>query len=142
MINPMFFLTKDYDYLTQTFKDVNSDIKKLNGKIAGKEKKKKKSKQGKALIEKSKQERVLLVIYRDTLGDIIKAKEKYKSCSGIMTNQLIDRLKLLGGSVMAGNNGIVPEFTQIANYLNSIKVLPTAELKKMIAAMKIYLGNK
>ena len=92
----MFFLTKDYDYLTQTFKDVNSDIKKLNGKIAGKEKKKNNSKQDKALIEKSKQERVLLVIYRDTLGDIIKAKEKYKLCSGIMTNQLIDRLKLLG----------------------------------------------
>ena len=138
----MFFLTKDYDYLTQTFKDVNSDIKKLNGKIAWKEKKKNKSNQDKALIEKSKQERVLLVTYRDTLGDIIKAKEKYKLCSGIMTNQLIDRLKLLGGSIMAGNNGVVPEFTQIANYLNSIKVLPTAELKKMIAAMKIYLGNK
>ena len=26
-------------------------------------------------------------------------------------NQLIDRLKLLGGSIMAGNNGVVPEFT-------------------------------
>ena len=41
-----------------------------------------------------------------------------------------------------GNNGVVPEFAQIANYLNSIKVLPTAELKKMMAAMKKYLGMK
>ena len=41
-----------------------------------------------------------------------------------------------------GNNGVVPEFAQIANYLNSIKVLPTAELKKMVAAMKKYLGMK
>ena len=57
-------------------------------------------------------------------------------------NQLIDRLKLLGGSIMAGNNGVVPEFTQIANYLNLIKVLPTTELKKMIAAIKKYLGMK
>ena len=55
-------------------------------------------------------------------------------------NQLIDRLKLLGGSIMAGNNGVVPEFTQIAKYLNSIKVLPTKELNKMMKTMKIYLG--
>ena len=57
-------------------------------------------------------------------------------------NQLIDRLKLLGGSIMAGNNGVVPEFTQIANYLNSIKVLPKKELDKMMKTMKIYLGIK
>ena len=54
--------------------------------------------------------------------------------------QLIKRLKLLGGSIMAGNNGVVPEFTQIANYLNSIKVLPTKKLNKMLKTMKIYLG--
>lgn len=30
------------------------------------------------------------------------------------SNQLIDRLKLLGGSIMGGNNGVVLEFTQIA----------------------------
>ena len=57
-------------------------------------------------------------------------------------NQLIDRLKLLGGSIMAGNNVVVPEFTQIANHLNSIKVLPTTELKKMMEEMKKYLGKK
>ena len=43
---------------------------------------------------------------------------------------------------MAGNNGVLPEFTQIANYLNSIKVLPTKELNKMLKTMKIYLGKK
>ena len=58
------------------------------------------------------------------------------------SNQLINRLKQLDGSIMAGNNGFVPEFTQIANYVNSIKDLPTAELKKMMAAMKKYLGMK
>lgn len=41
---------------------------------------------------------------------------------------------------MAGNNGVVPEFTQIARYLNSIKILPTEELNKMMKTMKIYLG--
>ena len=87
-------------------------------------------------------ERDLLVIYKDTIGDIMKAKGKYKTGKGINPNQLIDRLKLLGGSIMAGNNGVVPEFTQIARYLNSIKVLPTEELNKMMKTMKIYLGMK
>ena len=57
-------------------------------------------------------------------------------------HQLINRLKLLGGSIMAGNNGVVPEFTQIARYLNSIKVLPKKELDKMMKTMKMYLGIK
>ena len=82
----------------------------------------------------------MLVTYKDTLSDLIKARKTYKTGTGIYTNQLIDRLKLLGGSIMAGNNGVVPEFTQIANYLNSIKVLPTKELNKMMKKMKIYLG--
>ena len=43
---------------------------------------------------------------------------------------------------MAGNNVVVQEFTQIANHLNSIKVLPTTELKKMMEEMKKYLGKK
>lgn len=43
---------------------------------------------------------------------------------------------------MAGNNGVVPEFTQIERYLNSMKVLPTEELNKMMKTMKIYLGMK
>lgn len=87
-------------------------------------------------------ERDLLVIYKDTIGDIMKAKGKYKTGKGINPNQLIDRVKLLGGSIMAGNNGVVPEFTQIERYLNSIKVLPTEELNKMMKTMKIYLGMK
>ena len=138
--NPNDFLKEDMDYLESYYKDTNEDVKKANGKIAGKGKKKKKTQQDINYIEKLKEDRDLLVTYKDTLGDLIKAKKTYKTGTGIYTNQLIDRLKLLGGSIMAGNNGVVPEFTQIANYLNLIKVLPTKELNKMMKKMKIYLG--
>lgn len=59
---------------------------------------------------------------------------QYRVGQGIVSssNQLINRLKLLGGSLMAGNNGVVPEFIQITKYLNSIGVLPTNELRKMM----------
>lgn len=94
----------------------------------------------KKIFKKKEEERDLLVTYNDTLSDLIKARKTYKTGTGIYTNQLIDRLKLLGGSIMAGNNGVVPQFTQIAKYLNSIKVLPTKELNKMMKKMKIYPG--
>ena len=138
--NPNDFLKKDMDYLESYYKDAYGDIKKMNGQIAGKGKKKNKTQQDKDYIEKLKEDRDLLVTYKDTLDDLIKARKTYKNATGIYTNQLIDRLKLLGGSIMAGNNGVVPEFTQIAKYLNSIKVLPTKELNKMMKKMKIYLG--
>lgn len=113
----------------------------MNGQIAGKGKKKNKTQQDKENIKKKKEEeRDLLVTYNDTLSDLIKARKTYKTGTGIYTNQLIDRLKLLGGSIMAENNGVVPQFTQIAKYLNSIKVLPTKELNKMMKKMKIYPG--
>ena len=65
---------------------------------------------------------------------------QYKIGQGFKnTNQLIDRVKLLGGSIMAGNNGVIPEFTQISNYLNTVGVLPTNELNKMMKTVKMYL---
>ncbi|CAH3034786.1 unnamed protein product, partial [Porites lobata] len=39
--------------------------------------------------------------------------------------QLNDRLELLGGSILAGNNGVIPEFSQIAHLLNQMKALAT-----------------
>ena len=78
----------------------------MNGQIAGKGKKKKKTQQDKDYIEKLKEERDLLVTYKDTLDDLIKARKTYKNGTGIYTNQLIDRLKLLGGSIIAGNNDL------------------------------------
>ena len=37
--------------------------------------------------------------------------------------QLIDRLELLSGSILAGNNGVIQEFSQIAHLLNQMKVI-------------------
>lgn len=40
---------------------------------------------------------------------------------------------------MAGNNGVIPEFTQISNYLNTTGVLPKNERHKMMKTVKMYL---
>lgn len=38
-------------------------------------------------------------------------------------HQLLDRFELLGGSILAGNNGVIPEFSQIAHLLNQMTVI-------------------
>lgn len=80
--------------------------------------------------------------YLELIKNIKKLPRYTKIGQGLYPHNLIHRLKLLGGSIMARNNSVVLEFTQIARYLNSIKVLPKKELDKMIKTMKIYLGIK
>ena len=61
---------------------------------------------------------------------------KTKSGSGIVyfnnPHQLLDRLELLGGSILAGNNGVIPEFSQIAHLLNQMKVISKKQLNDLL----------
>ena len=50
--------------------------------------------------------------------------------------QLLHRLELLGGSIMAGNNGAINEFSQIAHLLNKMKVISNKQLNNLL---KTYL---
>ena len=65
---------------------------------------------------------------------------KTKSGSGIVylnnPHQLLDRLELLGGSILAGNNGVINEFSQIAHLLNQMKVISNKQLNNLL---KTYL---
>ena len=61
---------------------------------------------------------------------------KIKSGSGMIyfnnPHQLLDRLELLGGSILAGNNGVIPEFSQIAHLLNQMKVISKKQLNDLL----------
>ena len=63
-------------------------------------------------------------------------KLKTKTGSGIFyfnnPHQLLDRLELLGGSILAGNNRVIPEFSQIAHLLNQIKVITQKQLNDLL----------
>ena len=67
---------------------------------------------------------------------------KTKSGGGIYyfnPHQLLDRLELLGGSILAGNNGVIPEFSQIAHLLNQMKVISNKQLNNLLQS---YVGFK
>ena len=61
---------------------------------------------------------------------------KTKSGSGMIyynnPHQLLNRLELLGGSILAGNNGVINEFSQIAHLLNQMKVISKKQLNDLI----------
>ena len=76
----------------------------------------------------------VLSIYATNLNNL--KYYKTKSGSGFVyfnnPNQLLDRLELLGGSILAGNNGVIPEFSQIAHLLNKMKVISKKQLNKLL----------
>ena len=53
--------------------------------------------------------------------------------------QLLDRLELLVGSLLAGNNGVKQEFSQIAYLLHQMKVITKKQLNDLL---KKYILNK
>ena len=75
--------------------------------------------------------------------NLVKIYHEGKSGSGILhfnnPYQLLDRLELLGGSILAGNNGVIPEFSQIAHLLNQMKVITKKQLNVL---PKKYLSIK
>ena len=75
-----------------------------------------------------------LIKYKNTMKDYFRSL-KYKVGEGIYFNnphQLLDRLELLGGSILAGNNGVIPEFSQIAHLLNQMKVISKKQLNDLL----------
>ena len=66
-----------------------------------------------------------------------------KTCTGILQFnnplQLLDRLELLSGWILAGNNGVIQEFSQIAHLLNQMKVITKKQLNDLL---KKFILNK
>ena len=66
---------------------------------------------------------------------IHRIKNYRKIGSGVVYNNaadLLDRLELLGGSILAGSNGAKNEFSQIVHTLNKLGVLNNNQLKDLL----------
>ena len=68
---------------------------------------------------------------------IHRTSDKYKKIgSGVVyynnPADLLDRLELLGGSILAGNNGVRNEFSKIAHTLNKLGILNNNQLSSLI----------
>ena len=80
--------------------------------------------------------------YYNILGEYVNNMNKLENISrkkegkGIIhfnnPQQLVSRLELLAGSIIAGNNGVKQEFTQIAHLLHQLKIITKKTLNNLL----------
>ena len=83
----------------------------------------------------------ILEIYNYNLNQLRSFKEETGTGIIHFNNplQLLDRLELLIGSILAGNSGVLQEFSQIAHLLHQMKVITKKQLNDLL---KKYILNK
>ena len=131
---PNSFFEINPEDLDLTLEELKGNIKQLNGEISGRKKAKNPSPLYETETEIKKMQKGTLMKYRNTMKDYLRSLN-YKVGEGIYFNnphQLLDRLELLGGSILAGNNGVIPEFSQIAHLLNQMKVISKKQLNDLL----------
>ena len=79
-----------------------------------------------------------LAIYVANMREVDAYKEITGTGLTLFNNpqQLVSRLELLAGSIIAGNNGAKQEFSQIAHLLHQLKVINKKTLNNLL---KIYI---
>ena len=141
---PSEYFKEDVSTINKVIDDVNEDLEELstrlkntadfvrdaNGYVLAQPKSKKPREETLDYIKNYN----ILSIYATNLSNL--KYYKTKSGSGIVyfnnPHQLLNRLELLGGSILAGNNGVIPEFSQIAHLLNQMKVITKKQLNDLL----------
>ena len=132
---PNDFFDTDTRRLREIRDEVKNDIKTFTGRIAGLNKKKQKTEYENLEIGMTQMQKDLLHKYKNIL-ELYLGSLEYQMGEGMIyfnnPHQLLDRLELLGGSILAGNNGVIPEFSQIAHLLNQMKVISKKQLNDLL----------
>lgn len=117
----------------------NKVIRSVNGEVNGLNRKKNKTKEEEKNIREKTKSKEVLIEYKKVVQAHITALH-FKHGSGVYFNnphQLLNRLELLAGSILAGNNGVIPEFSQLIHFLNQINVISKKQLNDLL---KNYLN--
>ena len=141
---PSEYFKEDVSTINKVIDDVNEDLKDLsvilkntadfvrdaNGYVLAQPKSKKPREETLDYIKNFN----ILSIYATNLSNL--KYYKTKSGSGMIyfnnPQELLKRLELLGGSILAGNNGVIPEFSQIAHLLNQMGVVSKKQLNDLL----------
>ena len=129
-----FFETNPKD-LKENLEELKYEIKQLTAEINGRNRTINPSQSYLEKTENIQNEKETIIKYRNTIKDYL-SSIKYKVGKGIVyfndPHQLLQRLELLGGSILAGNNGVIPEFSKIAHLLNQMKVISRKQLNDLL----------
>ena len=149
LIRPKNFFDTNPNHLKQIYNEIGDLLKEKRNYLAKISKQYRKEdeedeedEEKEEEIEGYKRYLAMLNKYNNILG-LYLTSIGYKMGQGMIyynnPHQLLDRLELLGGSILAGNNGVIPEFSQIAHLLNQMKVISKKQLNDLL---KSYITIK
>ena len=134
---PMNLYKYDNQAIDNYFGILKYKIKQLSGLINGRSNKEDADANYITETENLKYEKDTLKKYSKTIKDYLTSRdyvvgEGIRSSLYLSPQELLKRLKLLSGSLAAGNNGIIPEYIQIAHRLGDLGVFTNKQLNTLL----------
>ena len=132
-IRPNYFYDADIKKLKNDLVRVGNHIKSLNGQINGRKNKNNPDSDYISETNRKEAQKGTLMKYQNIMNDYF-TSFKYKVGQGLYFSpqELLKRFELLGGSLIAGNNGVLPEYIQIAHRLRDLGIITNNQLNKLL----------
>ena len=130
---PNELLDKDPNELNEIYKMVKNDVKEIGYQIGALKRTKNKTEEQEGELELYIMQQETQKKYKEILDFYLSSLE-YKVGQGLFFSpqELLHRFELLNGSLVAGNNGVLPEFIQIAHRLRDLGILTNKQLNKLL----------
>ena len=130
---PNDFYNSNIQDLEKDLEDLNTDIKTLTGQINGRKRAKNPNDEYLAFTLLKEEQKATLMKYKNIMKDYFKSLE-YKVGQGLYFSpqELLHRFELLNGSLVAGNNGVLPEYIQIAHRLRDLGIITNNQLNTLL----------
>ena len=130
---PNELLDKDPNEINEIYKMVKNDVKEMGYQIGALKRTKNKTEEQEVELELYNTQRETQKKYKEILDFYLRSLE-YKVGQGLFFSpqELLHRFELLNGSLVAGNNGVLPEFIQIAHRLRDLGILTNNQLNKLL----------
>ena len=130
---PNELLEKDPNEINEIYKIVKNDVKEIGYQIGALKRTKNKTEEQEKELELNIMQRETQKKYKEILDFYLRSLE-YKVGQGLFFSpqELLHRFELLNGSLVAGNNGVLPEYIQIAHRLRDLGILSNNQLNTLL----------
>ena len=130
---PNELLDKDPHEINLIFSNLKNDIKKMGYEIGALKRTKNKTEEQEINLEFNEMKQKTQKKYKEILEFYLHSL-KYKVGQGLYFSpqELLHRFELLSGSLAAGNNGVLPEFIQIAHRLRDLGIITNNQLNTLL----------
>ena len=137
---PNDILGADSDEIKEIYENVSNDARKMGYLVGALKRTKNKSVARKTEFKIYKQNHDLQKKYKDILKFYLNSLQ-YKLEEGFggqntsiyfSPQELLKRFELLSGSLAAGNNGVLPEYIQLAHRLRDLGIVTNNQLNKLL----------